>query len=106
VGVEKTHHQRFWYNSSPNFDCHDFGEAVLQRREARQRLINYWIRERRRGEPLLREAALEDFQYRQECAEKVGLGFNLPTLKRALFALRGLQNEENVVAASRHLTPI
>ena len=37
---------------------------------------------------------------------KVGLGFNLPTPKPVLFGLRGLQNEENVVAASRHLTPI
>ena len=37
---------------------------------------------------------------------KVGLGFNLPMPKPVLFGLRGLQNEENVVAASRHLTPI
>ena len=49
---------------------------------------------------------LEDVQYREECREKVGLGFNLPTPKPVLFGLHGLQNEENVVAASRHLTPI
>src|SRR5207302_5941823 len=52
------------------------------------------------------EALLEDVQYREECGEKVGLGFNLPMPKLVLFGLRGLQNEENVVAASRHLTPI
>jgi len=52
------------------------------------------------------EALLEDFQYREECGEKVGLGFNLPMPKPVLFGLRGPQNEENVVAASRHLTPI
>jgi hypothetical protein len=37
---------------------------------------------------------------------QVGLGFNLPMPKPVLVGLRGLQNEENVVAASRHLTPI
>ena len=37
---------------------------------------------------------------------KVGLGFNLPMPKLVLFGLRGLQNEGNAVAASRHLTPI
>ena len=41
-----------------------------------------------------------------ESAEKVGLGFNLPMPKPVLFGLRGLQNEENGVAATRHLTPI
>ena len=55
---------------------------------------------------LATEALLEDVQYREECGEKVGLGFNLPMPKPVLFGLRGLQNEENVVAASRHLTPI
>ncbi len=36
----------------------------------------------------------------------VGLGFNPPMPKPVLFGLRGLQNEENVVAAPLHLTPI
>src|SRR6266550_156218 len=55
---------------------------------------------------LATEALLEDVQYREECGEKVGLGFKLPMPKPVLFGLRGLQNEENVVAASRHVTPI
>src|SRR6267143_3563146 len=55
---------------------------------------------------LATEALLEDVPYREECGEKVGLGFNLPMPKPVLFGLRGLQNEGNVVAASRHLTPI
>ena len=55
---------------------------------------------------LATEALLEDVQYREECGEKVGLGFNLPMPKPVLFGLRGLQNEENGVAASRHLTSI
>jgi hypothetical protein len=42
---------------------------------------------------------LEDVKYRKEWAEKVGLGFDLPTSNPGLFGLRGLQNEENHVAA-------
>ena len=49
---------------------------------------------------------LEDVNYRKEWPEKIGLGFDLPAWKLVLIALRGLQNEENAVAASSHLTPI
>lgn len=42
---------------------------------------------------------LEDVNYRKEWAEKVGLGFDLPTSKPGLVGLRGLQTEEKTVAA-------
>ena len=77
-----------------------FREAVLQKSEARQLLIDYWMGHEnddmstRYGKQLL-----EDVKYRKEWAEKVGLGFDLPTSDTALFGLRGLQNKQNVVAA-------
>jgi integrase len=76
-----------------------FREAMLQKSEARQLLIDYWMGHEnddmstRYGKQLL-----EDVQYRKEWAEKVGLGFELPMSKPVLFGLRGLQNEENVNA--------
>ncbi len=77
-----------------------FREAVLQKSEARQLLIDYWMGHEnddmstRYGKQLL-----EDVNYRKEWAEKVGLGFDLPTSKPVLIGLRGLQNEGSVVAA-------
>ncbi|MGB8675433.1 MAG: site-specific integrase [Candidatus Acidiferrales bacterium] len=71
-----------------------FREAVLQRSEARQILIDYWMGHSnpsmgdRYGKQLV-----EDVEYRQEQAKKVGLGFDLPP---SLFGLRGLQNVGNV----------
>jgi hypothetical protein len=41
---------------------------------------------------------LEDVSYRKKWAEKIGLGFDLPTSEPVLIELRGLQNEESVVA--------
>ncbi len=67
-----------------------FREAVLQRSEARQILIDYWMGHSnpsmgdRYGKQLV-----EDVEYRQEQVKKVGLGFDLPP---SLFGLRGLQN--------------
>jgi hypothetical protein len=42
---------------------------------------------------------LEDVEYRNEWAEKVGLGFDLPKGKSGLFGLHGLQNKGQSVAA-------
>ena len=42
---------------------------------------------------------LEDFNYRKEWAEKIGLGFDRPTPKPVLIGLRGLQTEGSEVAA-------
>jgi hypothetical protein len=41
---------------------------------------------------------LEDVSYRKEWAEKIGLGFDLPTSEPVLIGLRGLESEESVVA--------
>jgi hypothetical protein len=68
-----------------------FREAVLQRSETRQILIDYWMGHSnpsmgdRYGKQLV-----EDVEYRQEQVKKVGLGFDLPP---SLFGLLGLQNE-------------
>ncbi len=72
-----------------------FREAVLQRSEARQLLIDYWMAHSnasmgdRYGKQLT-----EDVEYRQEHVKKVGLGFELPP---TLLGLRGLQTVENTV---------
>jgi hypothetical protein len=71
-----------------------FREAVLQRSEARQILIDYWMGHSnpsmgdRYGKQLV-----EDVEYRQEQAKKVGLGFDLPS---SLLGLHGLQSVTNV----------
>jgi integrase len=71
-----------------------FREAVLQRSEARQILIDYWMGHSnpsmggRYGKQLV-----EDVEYRQELAKKVGLGFDLPP---SLLGLHGLQSVTNV----------
>jgi integrase len=71
-----------------------FREAVLQRSEARQILIDYWMGHSnpsmgdRYGKQLV-----EDVEYRQEQAKKVGLGFDPPPF---LLGIRGLQNVGNV----------
>src|SRR5260370_31666807 len=74
-----------------------FRESVLQRSEARQILIDYWMAHSnasmgdRYGKQLL-----EDVEYRQKEVAKVGLGFELP---ESLLGLRGLQTVENAVVA-------
>jgi len=71
-----------------------FREALLQRSEARQILIDYWMGHSnpsmgdRYGKQLV-----EDVEYRQEQVKKVGLGFDLPP---SLLGLRGLQTVGNV----------
>ena len=66
-----------------------FREAVLQRSEARQILIDYWMRHSNpsMGDRYGRQL-VEDVEYRQEQARKVGLGFDLPP---SLLGLHGLQ---------------
>jgi len=70
-----------------------FREAVLQRSEARQILIDYWMGHSnpsmgdRYGKQLV-----EDVEYRQEQVKKIGLGFDLPP---SLIGLRGLQTADN-----------
>jgi hypothetical protein len=77
-----------------------FREAVLQKSEARQLLIDYWMgHENNDMSTRYGKQLLEDVKYRKEWVEKVGLGFDLPTSEPALFGLCGLQNDENVVAA-------
>lgn len=72
-------------------------EAVLQRSEARQILIDYWMGHSnasmadRYGKQLV-----EDVEYRQQQVKKVGLGFDLPP---SLFGLRGLQILDGSAAA-------
>jgi integrase len=74
-----------------------FREVVLQRSDARQILIDYWMGHSnasmgdRYGMQLV-----EDIEYRQAQVKKVGLGFELPP---CLFGLRGLQIVENAPAA-------
>ncbi len=77
-----------------------FREATLQKSEARQLLIDYWMgHENDEMSTRYGKQLLEDVKYRKEWAEKAGLGFDLPTSNPCLFGLRGLQNEENQVAA-------
>jgi integrase len=66
-----------------------FREAVLQRSEARQILIDYWMGHANpsMGDRYGRQL-VEDVEYRQDEAKKVGLGFELPP---SLLGLRGLQ---------------
>ena len=74
-----------------------FREAVLQRSDTRQLLIDFWMGHSnasmadRYGQQLV-----EDVEYRQEQVKKVGLGFEFPP---SLLGLRGLQIVENTFAA-------
>jgi integrase len=74
-----------------------FREAVLQRSEARQILIDYWMghASASMGDRYGRQL-VEDVEYRQQQINKVGLGFEPPL---SLFGLRGLQIVENSEAA-------
>ena len=62
---------------------------MLQPSEARQILIDYWMGHSNpsMGDRYGRQL-VEDVEYRQEQARKVGLGFDLPP---SLLGLRGLQ---------------
>ncbi len=74
-----------------------FREAVLQRSEARQILIDYWMghSSASMGDRYGRQL-VEDIEYRQDQVKKVGLGFEPPP---TLFGLHGLQIVENSEAA-------
>jgi len=71
-----------------------FREAVLQRSEVRQILIDYWMGHSNpsMGDRYGRQL-VEDVEYRQDQVKKVGLGFALPP---SLLGLRGLQTVGNV----------
>ena len=71
-----------------------FREAVLQRSEARQILIDYWMGHSNpsMGDRYGRQL-VEDVEYRQDQVKKVGLGFDLPA---SLIGLRGLQTVINL----------
>jgi hypothetical protein len=72
------------------FRC--FREAILQRSEARQIPIDYWMGHSnttmadRYGKQFV-----EDVAYRQDQVSKVGLGFEVPA---SMFVLRGLRVTE------------
>jgi integrase len=74
-----------------------FREAVLQRSEVRQILIDYWMGHSNpsMGDRYGRQL-VEDIDYRQGQIKKVGLGFELP---ESLFGLRGLQILDVTAAA-------
>jgi integrase len=74
-----------------------FREAVLQRSDARQILIDYWMghSSASMGDRYGRQL-VEDIEYRQDQVKKVGLGFELPP---TLFGLHGLQIVEKSEAA-------
>jgi integrase len=76
-----------------------FRETVLQKSEARQILIDYWMgHENNDMSTRYGKQLLEDVEYRKEWAEKVGLGFDLPT-QDGLIGIRGIQNEQPTIAA-------
>jgi hypothetical protein len=74
-----------------------FREAVLQRSDVWQILIDYWMGHLNRsmGDRYGRQL-VEDVEFRQAQVKKAGLGFEVPA---ALFGLRGLQVVENSEAA-------
>jgi integrase len=74
-----------------------FREVVLQRSDARQILIDYWMGHSNpsMGDRYGRQL-VEDIDYRQDQIKKVGLGFELP---ESLFGLRGLQILDATAAA-------
>jgi integrase len=74
-----------------------FREAVLQRSDVRQLLIDYWMGHSNAsmGDRYGRQL-VEDIEYRQDQVKNVGLGFEPPP---ALFGLHGLQIVENSEAA-------
>ena len=73
---------------------------MLQRSEARQILIDYWMGHSnpsmgdRYGKQLL-----EDVEYRQQQVKKVGLGFDLPPSLLGLHGLQAVSNVHNKEAA-------
>jgi hypothetical protein len=79
-----------------------FRESILQMSEARSLLIDYWMGHAN-GEMSGRygKQLLDNVQWRQECAAKVGLGFVLPTNKQPMIDKSGqvLRVEEHEAVA-------
>jgi integrase len=77
-----------------------FRESVLQRSDVRMVLINFWIGHAdREMSSRYAKQLLDDVEYRQEWATRIGLGFKLPPERPELIGLRGLQKVESTVAA-------
>jgi integrase len=79
-----------------------FREAVLQRSEVRQILIDYWMGHSnpsmgdRYGTQLVEDIDYRQDQIKKDQIKKVGLGFEVP---ESLFGLRGLQILDATAAA-------
>jgi hypothetical protein len=80
-----------------------FRQAVLEKSEVRQLLIDYWMaHDNSDMSARYAKQLTEDMKFRQEWAEKVGLGFDLSEVfdgGRDLLALRALQTQSGTVAA-------
>jgi integrase len=80
-----------------------FRQSVLEKSEARQLLIDFWLGHKNLDmSSRYAKQLTEDMEFRQEWAEKVGLGFDLSEVfdgGRDLLALRALQTQSDTVAA-------
>jgi integrase len=80
-----------------------FRQAVLEKSDVRQILINYWMaHDDSDMSSRYAKQLTEDVEFRQGWAEKVGLGFDLSEVfdaGRDLLALRALQIQSDTVAA-------
>jgi hypothetical protein len=66
-----------------------FRESILQMSEAQTLLIDFWMGHANRDMPRrYRKQLLENIQWRQACAAKVGLGFTLPTEEEQVLKTR------------------
>jgi integrase len=71
-----------------------FRESVLQMSDARNLLVDYWMgHENREMGTRCAKQLFENIQWRKEWAEKVGLGFKLPTLESSV-GLLGLPKQQ------------
>jgi integrase len=76
-----------------------FREASLQRSEVRQILIDYWMgHENADMSSRYGKQLTEDMEFRQQWAEKVGLGFDLPQASEAVSELNCATRATNSVA--------
>jgi integrase len=80
-----------------------FRQSVLEKSEVRQLLIDFWLgHDNPDMSSRYAKQLTEDMEFRQEWAEKVGLGFDLSEVfdgGRDLLALRALQTQSDTVAA-------
>jgi len=71
-----------------------FRESVLQMSDARNLLVDYWMgHENREMGTRYAKQLIENIQWRKEWAEKIGLGFKLPTLESSV-GLLGLPKQQ------------